>query len=200
MAEKYSASAIVLAAGYSRRMGRDKFSIRMPGGFTMIENIIEKYLAFGCSEMVVVANPDNIVSIEDFVRKFPVGISVVINPEKESNKLKSLIYGCKAITGSLPVFIQPVDNPFIQNTTLEKMCQSLDDWDYAYPVFENKGGHPVLLSKRLVDILLKEAVNEATLRNFLNKFQGKKVEALDKSVLININTPHDLVMVLSGAL
>jgi CTP:molybdopterin cytidylyltransferase MocA len=192
MSKKISFSAVILAAGYSKRMGSPKFALKMPDGMSFLETLIAKYLSIGCTEIAVVANPDNYREIKITLQRFSGQLKSVKNPDKNSSKLKSVIYGCRALVMQQPAFIQPIDNPMISAETLQVLLQNLIDADYAFPVFATKGGHPVIVSKAMAGCIseLKEA--NITLREFFKTFEGKKVDVCDDTALANINTPHDL--------
>ena len=52
-------SVLILAAGYSKRLGRPKISLKMPDGSYFLDNIIEQYLEFACKQIIVVVNQES---------------------------------------------------------------------------------------------------------------------------------------------
>jgi CTP:molybdopterin cytidylyltransferase MocA len=194
------ASVIILAAGASKRMGFPKFQLLTNDGNTFLETIIKKYLDFGCKEIVVVANRCNISDITSTAKLLSQDIKIVLNPDEASGKLQSVYLGTKSINPNFPVFLQPVDTPFFRIKTLQIMLQQIGDAPFVLPVFESKGGHPVLLSTQVMHAVSEINKGIRTLRDFLKNFDGKRLEVSDQMVLANINTPHDYELALTYAL
>jgi CTP:molybdopterin cytidylyltransferase MocA len=63
--------------------------------------------------------------------------------------------------------------------------------DFCVPVYKGRGGHPVLLSENVIRDLFAEDKTDITLRDFLSRYDGKRVDVKSDSVLVNINTPED---------
>jgi CTP:molybdopterin cytidylyltransferase MocA len=193
------ASVIILAAGVSKRMGVPKFQLLTNEGHTFLETIIKKYLDLGCKEIVVVANRFNISAISSATKLLSKDIKIVLNPDETSGKMQSVYLGAKAITPKFPAFLQPVDTPFFQPETLQTMLHQIGDAPFVVPVFELKGGHPVLVSAQVLQAVSETNSHIHTLRDFLKNFDGKRLEVSDQMVLANINTPHDYERALADA-
>lgn len=195
-----SASVIILAAGASKRMGIPKFRLSMNDGSTFLEALVHKYLKLGCPEIVVVANSMNMADVTASVKPLSQKIKIALNPDEASEKLQSVFLGAQMLVRNAPVFLQPVDTPFLQFTTLQIMLEHLEDSNYVVPVFKTKGGHPVLISMPVLHTLLQTISRYHTLRDFLMNFDGKRIEVSDDMILANINTPADYKRVLLDAL
>lgn len=62
---------------------------------------------------------------------------------------------------------------------------------YIKPVCEGKGGHPILVSKKIIRELLKLNSYNTPLRDILKNFPVVKSETKSRKVLIDINTPEE---------
>jgi len=181
-------SVIILSAGFSSRMGQAKFSLKLPNGKSFLEQIAQQYFDFGCEEIIVVINPEGEKYLEESSLKSQGRLRFVVNQNPEAGRFGSVQCGVKALKTKTPIFIHNVDNPFARIPTLEKLLANLEGYDVAKPVFEDRGGHPILISKKVIDAMLNETNPSTILRSFLKPFKHKEVEVEDSSILININT------------
>jgi CTP:molybdopterin cytidylyltransferase MocA len=60
---------------------------------------------------------------------------------------------------------------------------------YVSPYFGNKGGHPILIPKIIIEKIIHEPDLEINTKEFLSKFKKVCVEVSNDKVLANINTP-----------
>jgi CTP:molybdopterin cytidylyltransferase MocA len=81
-----------------------------------------------------------------------------------------------------------VDQPFIDKKLLNVLARQVSRESYAAPVFEEKGGHPVLLGPEILPSILDCTDEHSTLMDILNLFPKKKVVTKDMHVCVNINT------------
>ena len=180
-------AVIILAAGNSSRMGRPKFTLTLPNGTTFLENIIEQYSDFGCREIVVVLNHEGAELIKERSINIPSQIQMVLNPHPELGRFYSIKTGIKQVKSSY-TFIHNVDNPYAKKEVLDKMYDAKKEAAVIKPINNNKGGHPVLISKQVMDYILQEKNHNINFKYVLKMFSGKKVEVQDGSILLNINT------------
>ena len=114
-------------------------------------------------------------------------VEMVINPNPEAGRFSSINAGLAVLTGTNPAFIQNVDNPFVNEALLRLLVHSLKEYDGVCPAFQHKGGHPLLLSEKLVNNL-KSMDNNLDFKQYLKGFDIHKQEVSDTAVLANINT------------
>ncbi len=183
-------ATIILAAGNSSRMGRPKFALLMPNGATFLENIIDQYSDFGCREIVVVLNHEGIDLIKERPLNNPSQIKIVLNPHPKFGRFYSIKTGIEQVESGY-TFIQNIDNPYAKKEILEHLYNSKKEADVVKPVYNGKGGHPVLISKQIMDYILQEKKLDINLKEVLNNFSTKKVKVKDDTVLLNINTHPD---------
>lgn len=183
--------AIVLAAGDSSRFGSPKPLLLYDREKTFIEKIIIEYLKFGCHDVVVVLNKATCDIMEESrLERIGAVARIVINKNPEYGRFYSLHLGCKEISNSDFCFMQNVDNPFVDSKLLELIYNDRSA-GYTVPHYKGKGGHPVLFSALVVDVIKKESNYELNIKEFLQRFKKKTIDIDNEIVLTNINTPED---------
>jgi len=185
-------SVIILAAGLSSRMGQPKFGIILPNGKTFLEHICCRYADSGCEEIVAVINREGALGLKMSTYQYPKNVTFTINSNPESGRFGSILCGLAALNPARVVFIHNVDNPFVSGEILLQMSVNLAGYDFVKPVYEGRGGHPVLISKNVIVAAYAQNDSSTIFRDFLKVFNGKTVEVSEDSILCNINTPGDL--------
>jgi CTP:molybdopterin cytidylyltransferase MocA len=182
--KKYS--AIILSAGKSSRMGVHKFSLAFNATKTFLENLINQYDSFGCVEIIVVLNPDGKAFLEQLKLSLPSNVKVVINEHPEWERFYSLKLAAIGFSKFNPAFVSNIDNPFVDLKVLKSLAKS--NTEYTYPVFNGRGGHPFLISEKVIADLNFEPKDEIHLKEFLGRYSKSAVIVDDEKVLLNVNT------------
>ena len=181
-------SVVVLAAGQSTRMGRPKFALKFDENLTFLEKIITGYNSFGCRQIIVVLNEKG----ETFLKSNPIksfsNITIVTNFHPEWERFYSIKIGLKQVDEFSCAFIHNVDNPFVNEQVLKSLQCGLAGADYVVPCFKGRGGHPVLLSKKMIKHIISEKNPDLNFRDFLKRYAKNVVEVVDERVLVNVNT------------
>ncbi len=185
------ASALILAAGGSRRMNRPKFSLAFKEKTTFLEHLSMIYHDSGCSPLVAVLSSQGLAEMSHLKLDLPSALRVVVNAHPERGRFSSVLAGLSYIDADKPVFIQNIDNPFTEPDILKQLALALPHFDYTCPVFEGKRGHPLLISGKVVRDILAEKPADVPLNLFLKKYTGCMVETLSSRVLANINSELD---------
>jgi molybdenum cofactor cytidylyltransferase len=181
--------AIILAAGKSSRMGIPKWKLCIPTGETFLEYLGSVYHEAGIKSVMVVNKRDYALLRKSEIPPF---IDVVINPNPGLGRISSIQKGIEAAGENRFFFVHNIDNPFICTEMIQTMLRNQENnVDVAIPVFEGKGGHPVLITKKVADALLQCRPPLPVFRDFLNRFSIHKVEYNDPRILLNINTSSD---------
>ncbi len=188
------ASALILAAGRSERMNRQKFMLDFGNGRVFLEQLAAVYAGFGCHEIVIVLNPEGMAFIQQAELSLPPQAITVVNKNPELGRFGSIKAGMAAFSKPSPVFIQNVDSPFINEALLTAMQDGFDSCDYLQARFGNKGGHPVLVSPQIARAVLQETQNDVPLKDFLKPYLGKTLEWHGAEICVNINWPEDYEM------
>lgn len=180
-------SVIILAAGLSERLGFPKLSLQYDENNTFIEEIINQFLDFGCTEVIVVVNEKGRKYVSEK------SIKLVINEHPEWHRFYSLKLAIESMLQNNPVFVHNVDNPFVNPEVLNELVKHYKQADYLAPEFEGRGGHPFLLSEKIVNDIRTEDRNQVHLKEFLLQYPKLKIAVKDKNILVNINTEEEYI-------
>jgi molybdenum cofactor cytidylyltransferase len=147
-------SAIVLAAGESRRMRKPKLLMPLGNG-TILETAVSKYLSSRVSEVIVVLGYMADEAVKKLAGK---RVRTVINPAYRQGMSTSIIAGMGIVNaGARGVMIGLADEPFIDSQTINKL---LDEFGkhregIVIPLYKGRRGHPVIFAIRHRDALMK---------------------------------------------
>lgn len=174
---------VILAAGSSIRLGRDKALIQV-GNSTLVGWLAERVSNRGV-DVTVVANETNIANISTEIP----GSSVVENVEPQKGRTGSLKVGISSIDfakgQNYRLLVVPVDRPGFSDSTLQRL---LDSEQSCCPMRDGKGGHPLLLSP--VDVgRVRESPEDSPLREIV---EPVRFEVFDETLHLNIDTPADI--------
>jgi CTP:molybdopterin cytidylyltransferase MocA len=181
-------SAIILAAGKSERLGFPKLSLKYDDKKIFIEHVVNEYLEFSCTEIILVLNEIGNKYLIDNQIRFNENVKIIINEHPDWHRFYSLKIGARSLNNIHAVFVHNVDNPFVNIKVLKELINCSEKADYLSPEYEGKGGHPFLISKNIVQELRSIEENQMHLKEFLNQFFKMKVKVDDEKVLVNINT------------
>ncbi len=191
LANKMKTSCVILAAGNSERMGQMKPFLRFNSSFTFLEKILHVYQSTVINKIIVVVNDDVYQQLQQIKYSNLESCKFVINKNPEKGRFHSIKLGIKEAINDSLVFLQNVDNPFVDNKTLELLKSEICDAEYAIPVFEGNSGHPILLSAKVANAIIQNQKNNPNLRNVLKSFLRCEVKVNDPGILVNINTPEE---------
>ncbi|MBU1101759.1 MAG: NTP transferase domain-containing protein [Bacteroidetes bacterium] len=188
-------SAIVLAAGRGGRLGYPKIYAKFgepacrTGVEFFLERIVNRIRSVGIQNVSVVTFPN----CEN--NRFSVQCNWIINPDPARGMLSSLYEGVKGSDNSDGYLIIPVDHPLVRIETLSRMKLSFESsaCDVLKSRWNDRTGHPVIISKRVADNIPSEDC-EGGLNTFItdNKFTIEYVDVEDEGIITNINTESDL--------
>lgn len=187
-----NSAVVILAAGFSGRMGVPKLSLPFDENQTFTEKIINTYLTAGCKNIVLVVNrqgKEMLKQQKDFPAKS--NVSMVLNAFPERERFYSLQTGLKLLDGFHSVFVQNIDNPFVHPRLLQKLAEAFEPDTFVVPHYNGHGGHPVLLSGKIVrDIKTFKNIRK-NLRDFLRAYPKNNCPVTDEKILVNINSPEE---------
>jgi molybdenum cofactor cytidylyltransferase len=183
-------AAIVLAAGQSRRMGRNKLLLPF-GRSTVIETIVAEVQASEVGDIVVVTGHER-AQIEARLATYPV--CCIFNSDyARVEMLTSIQVGLRALAENVEAALIVLgDQPRIQRDVVRRVIGAYRPGALIVPSFEHRRGHPILLDRSIwPDVLASPA--EATLRAVINARAEciRYVEVESDSVLRDIDTPED---------
>jgi len=187
---KENFSAIILAAGYSGRMGHHKALLRFDSKRCFARKIADEFIAFGCSNVIMVTNRLVVNEIESGDYGLD-DIIVVNNSKPEVGRFYSLYLAAQNIPPNSYTFIINADNPFVTPIVLRHLWDQRMKAEYICPAYIGKGGHPILVSPKIISEIKSKTDFDVNLKEFLNTFTKHYVNIDDERILVNINSPDD---------
>ncbi len=184
-------TAVILAAGESKRMGQPKLSMAWEGK-TILEHTIDNCLSSMSSETIVVLGY-KAKELARVIGDRPV-ISVV-NPAYRNGMSSSLISGVKIVSSRTQgIMLALADQPAIDSQTINKLIEIFGkrQKNIIIPVYQGKRGHPVIFHIKYREELLNIR-GDIGAREVIQRHVDDILEiAVDcKGVLIDIDTPSD---------
>jgi molybdenum cofactor cytidylyltransferase len=184
-------AGIILAAGESSRMGRDKALLRF-GDSTFLNHLVSVFLPRVKPLIVVLGH-----HADEIAARLPPGgeVHVVVNADYKQGMLTSLQAGLRAV----PVDIQAVmftlvDHPAVRAETVDRLIEEFTRGGraLAIPRFGQRRGHPVLLTCRVAQEILALGP-ERSAKEVIRGYRGETlfVDAGDPGVLQDIDLPAD---------
>ena len=185
-------TAILLAAGRSRRMGA--FKPLLPfGSQTVIESSVTNLRAGGASDIIVVVGYRG-NEIRD--RLTCTDVRFVTNPDSETPMGVSIRLGVDQVREqSDAVLITPADHPAIPGDTIKSI---VNEWKQGaalvQPEYEGHGGHPVLVDREYFAELL-HLDTQGGLRGFFEQHRAETRRLPVRSPMIarDLDTWEDYV-------
>jgi len=185
-------SAIILAAGQSKRMGQPKMLLPW-GNLTVIEHVIVTFLNAGMEDILVVTGGAH-ERVEEVIERYPV--------RRTHNKdyvtgemLSSLQCGLsQMLPQTQATLIGLGDQPQIQERSVRFICEAYQASKslLIVPSFQMKRGHPWLVARPLWKEMLELSPPE-TPRDFLNH-RADEIQYVNMdtpTVLEDLDTPED---------
>jgi molybdenum cofactor cytidylyltransferase len=193
---------VILSAGASSRMGRDKALLPWPpagpgstaaGNQTLLTASIEALKPFAESVMVVAGN--NIATIAPLATAHEA--LIVQNPAPERGQFSSLQVGLQELIarGYDSAMITLVDSPPLSVAGMQKLHAGFEEalsrglWG-VQPENSGRHGHPLLAGRRLIDALLAAPVTSdaRTIKHQHAQFIGSIT--VPDALTIDVNTPE----------
>ncbi len=182
-------SAIVPAAGLSRRMGREKVLLPF-GRSTVLETVLETLAAAGVAEVVAVLRPDLPEAAE---RAGRAGARVVLNARPEEEMLLSIRLGLEAVSPDIAAaFVWPADHPAVSPDTVRLLARRADQALALVPCYRSRRGHPALIGRDLFSAITRIPPQEGLRHLWRMRPEAlREIPLEDPGVVQNIDTPED---------
>lgn len=184
-------TALILAAGESKRMGSPK-ALLPYNDRTFLEHLLDitRHPKIG-SQLIVLGAGAEAISQQ-------VGLKpeqIVVNPEWQNGQLSSIKTALKSI-GAKPtdgVLLCLVDHPLITSALVNELVDSFYSSGklIVAPTFRGKRGHPVIFSSKLFTELLA-APEETGARSVVWKHADEvhEVPTMEEGIVLNLNDPE----------
>ncbi len=184
-------AAIVLAAGFSSRMGEFKPLLPL-GDMTALERVVTLFRSVGIADVRVVTG-HRAGELEPLLAKL--GVRAVANPHYRVGMFTSVAAGVATIEKEVDAFfVLPVDLPLVRPATIRRLLDARrqNPADVVYPAFSGERGHPPLIAGRRAGTITGWH-GEGGLKGALAQWDGDAldVEVADEHVLRDMDTPDD---------
>ncbi len=191
-------SAIVLAAGQSRRMGCNKLLLPF-GAATIIETVVGEVAACKQVRDIVVVTGHDSDRLAARLAHLPA--RCVFNPAyRQAEMFVSIQVGLRAPTDEAQAALLVLgDQPRIQRDIVQRVIAAHAPNALVIPSYHMQRGHPILIDRALWPEVQAQPAT-ATLRDFihLHERQIRYVEVETDSVLKDIDTPEEYESLLAA--
>jgi len=148
-------SAILLAAGESKRMGELKQLMPFGQNTTIVEQAIDNLLSSAVSEVIVVVGYRAEEVIKNIVGK---PVKIAINPNYRQGMSTSIIAGLNLVDSrAQAVMLTLGDQPLINSQTINRLIEEFHNHDrgIAIPTYQGRRGHPIIFAIKYKEKLLE---------------------------------------------
>ena len=168
-------SAILLAAGQSKRMNGENKLTKEIQGAPLIKHSVKSILASSIDELIVVLGHQK-ETIEKLVNKNE-KIKFVFNKDFESGIASSIKTGLDNLSEKTEAFFiclgdMPTVNPNIYN----QLIKSINKREIIVPTYKGQQGNPVLFAKSMKEKII----------NISGDIGAKKILELNKDKILNL--------------
>ena len=185
-------SAIVLAAGESKRMGRPKQMLAWQGK-TLLRQVLENLIRSDAGEIILVLGHEAEAISKSLTES---QIKIVINPDYKQGMASSLRHGLLAMDPESEAFLvlladQPDIGPEIMNRMIREFKQANPRRGIVRPVYRGLRGHPVLIGVRYLQEALQLQGDVGARQILANHPEDiLEIEVNQDGILRDIDTPE----------
>jgi molybdenum cofactor cytidylyltransferase len=195
-----SFAGVILAAGASSRMGRDKALLPWRDG-TFLSAAIRALQP--ATELVIVVAGSNASSLA------PIGDSqaafLAVNPNPQQGQFSSLLVGLQEVLnrGRDAAIITLVDRPPAEVETIQQLRAAFvtgDEQTWAVvPEYQGKHGHPFVIGREMIEAFLRAPVHSSAREvEHANQAHIRYLAVSDPLVAANVDTPEDFEKLRAG--
>ena len=174
---------VMPAAGLSSRMGQWKLMLPYQGQ-TILDQSIENALSF-CNRVILVAGHRG----EELQQRYQhqTDVLVVMNPHYQQGMFGSIQLGVEQVRGA-HFFICHGDMPCIGEGIYQQLWQQRGDYT-LFPGTTIKGGHPVLLSRVLIDEIVSKPLT-GKMKAVINRHDVHYLNMTVPAIYQDVDTPE----------
>lgn len=187
-------SAIVLAAGLSRRMGEENKLFLPVNDRPMVEWVIEKVAQSTADEVIIVGSE---LSLDRFEKWKSDRVQVINNPHYQNGMTSSIQAGVQVASGD-GYMICLGDQPKIEISTYNELIAAFqssfaqNEGSIVLPFYDGKKGNPVIFSAIYREDILNHTEPEGCKEIVqANKHHLTKVDVSDSGILMDVDTRED---------
>lgn len=185
----YMVTGIIMAAGFSARMGKNKLMIEIEGK-RIIERVIYACIHSKLDDIILVYRDDEIKSIGEEHK-----IKTVCNHNAHLGQSESVIAGIKNAGCNSSYMFLVGDQPFLSREIIDDLIDEfrLHSENIIIPFFNNRIGMPIIFPNRFRDDLLMINGDKGG-REIINKNQNslRKLYYENELLGMDVDTLEDL--------
>ena len=186
-------SAILLAAGQSKRMDGENKLTKEIQGVPLIKHSVKNILAASIDELIIVLGYQKEI-IEKLIDKNN-KIKFVFNKDFENGMASSIKTGLNNLSEKTEAFFICLgDMPMVNSDIYNQLIQSKNNKEIIVPTYKGQQGHPVLFSKSTKEKIMTiqgdvgaKEILELNVDKILN------VEVDNQSIREDFNTKDDFI-------
>ena len=187
-------SAILLAAGQSKRMEGENKLIKKIQGIPLISRCVKNILTSSIDELIIVLGYQKEI-VEKTINQNK-KIKFVFNKDFESGIASSIKIGLNHLSKNTDAFFICLgDMPNINHNIYNKLIKVKNDNEIVIPTYKGQQGNPILFSKSLKYILMR-VEGDIGAKNIIDKKKQKifELEINDHSITQNFNTKDNFIL------
>ena len=186
-------TAILLAAGQSKRLSGENKLTKLFKGKPLINHILFSLIKSKVNKIIIVLGFEHLKIKTKLLKSKK--INFAINKNYKKGMSSSIKTGLKKLPKNNKGFLIVLgDMPNITKTTINKICLSItrSDKEIILPKFKNRTGNPIGFKYSMVKNIYKIKGDRGA-KNIINQ-NNKKIKFLNinsKSILTNLNTKRN---------
>ena len=185
-------TGIILAAGFSRRMGEDKLLLKIDDE-SIIEKVIRASRRSKLDRIILVYRRDE---IKEIGKRY--GLRTIHNENPDLGQSQSMKLGIRESEESEAYMFIVGDQPFLTKELINRLIEEYKKREFPIivPYFNGERSMPMIMSSKYKDQLLNVEGDKGG-RNIVkdNPLKVKKVHIEDKEIVMDIDTPEDFEII-----
>ena len=189
-------SAVILAAGESKRMGKQNKLLLPVAGEALLVKLIKSVCDSDVGQVIVVIGHEA-EKIRRKLNNFP--LSFVYNPNFSEGMTTSIKSGVKEVSPDCDGYmICLADMPFINTSEINKLIHAYaqnrikEKRLIVIPVYQGHRGNPVLFSTEFREDILEHKMEYGCKGVIMKNFESvKEIEMDDDNMLLDVDTLED---------
>jgi len=184
-------SAILLAAGLSKRMGGENKLTKEIEGIPLIKRSVKNIIDSAVDELIIVLGYQKEI-IEKLIDKNE-KIKFIFNKNFESGMASSIKTGLNHLSENTKAFFICLgDMPMVNQNTYNKLIECKNNKEIIVPTYKGQQGNPVLFNKSMKEKIMSITGDVGAKKILeLNKDKILNLEINDQSITKGFNTQGD---------
>lgn len=177
-------TAVLLASGFSKRMGKNKLFLTYKGK-SFLTRALELLTSLPFLEVLVIIQKKDALKMDDFKQ-----VKVIYNTHPERGQSESVLLALEKAKGQHCLFM-PVDQPFLTTSLLVKLMEKAQKDNIVYPLYQNKPTTPIFFGHDFLNEL-KTLSGDNGGRQVRNHHpnESEALSLFNDKELIDIDTPE----------